>query len=133
MYPRLVARLVFGCHTSVIQLPSLLLNSLVFPCGTRNFTRRFQLNCVGTKQLVPLLYSIVHHGHYFSLLAFLSTPHTTRQTLRRRSCCATLVTLCDHMKHSSRGDLHAGTVPEVPSKHKRKYLGVLHWIKVSVG
>ena len=34
----LVARLVFGCHTSMIQLPSLLLNASVLPCGTRNLT-----------------------------------------------------------------------------------------------
>ena len=35
MYPRLVARLVFGCH---IQMPSVLLNASVLPCGTRNLT-----------------------------------------------------------------------------------------------
>ena len=35
---RLVARLVFGCHTSTIHLPSLLLNASILPCGTRNLT-----------------------------------------------------------------------------------------------
>ena len=79
---------------------------------------RFQLIFVGTEQLVPWLHSIVHcsklpyivHCQWWTLFSvfwhFCSTPHATRQLLRLRVCCAKLVTLSDHMEHSSRGDLH---------------------------
>ena len=46
---------------------------------------------------------------------FLSTPRATRQPLRLRACCAKLVTLSDHMEHSSRGDLQL-LYPVVSSK-----------------
>ena len=95
--PCIFARLVFGCHTSMIQLPSLLLNASVLPCGTRNLTN--SLICVGTKQLVSWMYSIVHHSKslyrtllavdiIFSLLTFLiNTSRYTSNTTSTSLLC----------------------------------------------
>ena len=118
---------VFGHHVSassrptglqlshgefMIQLPSLLLNASVLPCRAQGIWR-FQFICVGT-ELVLWLRSIVHRSKslYYTVSAvgiifslFWSTPRTTRQPLRLRTCCRKLVTLSDHMEHSSRGDL----------------------------
>ena len=79
-----------------------------------------------------------------------------RQPLRLRACCAKLVTLSDHMEHSSRGDLQllypavSSKLPELSQKcHPSArgstrsllrtlcivftFVGFLHWIKQNVG
>ena len=115
---RLVARLVFGCHTGSPWSSCRVCFKMLRFCPEAQGIWRFQLIFVGTEQLVPWLHSIVHcsklpyivHCQWWTLFSvfwhFWSTPHATPQLLRLRVCCAKLVTLSDHMEHSSRGDLH---------------------------